>query len=65
MVPETIDHNVSCFKHETPVPARGELTHEALKRLWTELQVNDSSVEIDLGRENHSYLALVLSNADY
>ena len=26
---------------------------------------NNSSIEKDLGRENHGFLALVLSNADY
>ena len=65
MVPEIIDYAASYFKYETPMLIRGELTHKALKKLQMKLQVNASSIEIDLGRRNYGYLALVLLDADY
>ena len=47
------------------MPIRGEPTHKSLKRLKLELQANASSLEIDLGGGNHSYLGLVLTDAEY
>ena len=55
----------SYFKYKTPIPIWGELTHKALKKLQTELQVNASSIETDLGGGNYSYLALILLDQDY
>ena len=65
MVPGTIDYTASYFKYKIPISIRVEPTYKALKRLQTELQVNASSVEMNLGGGNHGYLALVLSDADY
>ena len=61
----TIDYALSYFKYKTPTPIREEPTHKSLKRLKIELQVNASSLEIDLGGGNHGYLGLVLTNHEY
>jgi len=50
---------MSYFKYATPTPIRGEPSNKALKWLKSELRVNASSVESDLGSRNHSYLDLV------
>ena len=47
------------------VPACGEATNKDLKRLQTELHANNSSIEMDLGGENHCCLALVLADTKY
>ena len=65
MIPGTIDYAPSYFKHKTPSPIRGDPIHKSLKSPQTELQANASSVEIDLGGENHGYLGLVKTEADY
>ena len=41
------------------------MTYAALNRLQMQLQANTTLVETNLGRGNHSYLALVLSDTDY
>ena len=61
----TIDYASSYFKYKTPTPIHGEPTHKSLKRLKLELQANASSVKIDLGGGNHSYLGLVLTDEEY
>ena len=63
MAPGTLDYAASYFKYKIPTPIRGEPDHKSLKRLKKELRSNASSVETDLGGGNHSYLALVLTNA--
>ena len=60
-----IDYAASYFKYKTPTPIRGQPTNKSLKRLKLELQANASSVESDLGRGNHGYLFLVLTNEEY
>ena len=64
MEPGTIEYASSYFKCKIPTPIRGEPTHKSLKRLQTELQANDSSVETYLGGENHGYLGLVKTDAE-
>ena len=61
----TVDYALSYFKYNTPTPIRGEWTNKTLKRLKLEVQSNVSSVEIDLGGGNHSYLDLVLIDEEY
>ena len=61
----TVDYQSSYFKYKTPTPIRGLPTYSALKRLKTELQANASSVETNLGRGNHGYLGLVLTDEEY
>lgn len=39
--------------------------HKDLKQLKLELQVNNSSIEINLDSKNHNYLSLVLINNKY
>ena len=65
MEPGTIDYIASYFKYKRPILICRELTNKALKRLQIELQANASSVEMDLGGGNHSYLALVLIDKEY
>ena len=65
MGPGTIDYAASYFKYKTSTPIQEELIYKALKKLQMELQVNVSSIEIDLGRRNHDYLVLVLLDSDY
>lgn len=57
----TIYYLASHFKCKIVTPIRGEPTHKTLKLLQTELRVNASLVEIDLGGGNHGYLGLVLT----
>ena len=61
----TIDYAFSYFKYKTPTPMGGEPTHESLKWLKLELWANASSVETDLGGENHGYLGLVLTDEEH
>ena len=60
-----IDYTALYFKCKMPTPIRGKPTNKSLKRLQTELQANASLVETDLGRGNHRYLSLVLTDAEY
>ena len=61
----TIDYASLYFKYKTPTPIHGEPTHKSLKRLKLELQANASSVETDLGRGNHGYLGLALTDQEH
>ena len=61
----TIDYASSYFKYKTPMPICSEPTYKSIKRLKLELQANASSVEIDLGGGNHSYLGLILTDTEY
>ena len=65
MAPGTIYYAAFYFKYKTPIPICREPTNKALKRLQIELQVNTSSVKLDLGGGNHSYLVLVLIDKEY
>ena len=58
----TIDYASSYFKYKNPTPIKGKPMYKSLKRLKMELQANASSVETDLGGENHGYLELVLTD---
>ena len=58
----SIDYTSLYFKCKTLIPILGEPTNKSLKRLQTELQANESSVKTDLGRGNHGYLNLVLTD---
>ena len=60
-----IDYVLSYFKYKNPTPIQGEPINKSLKRLKLELQANASSVEMDLGGGNHSYLGLVLTDTEY
>ena len=46
-------------------PINGEPTNKSLKCLKTELRVNGSSVDTDLGGGDHGYLGLILTNVEY
>ena len=48
-----------------PIPIKGEPTYKIFKILQIELQTSTNIVKTDLNRGNHSYLALVLSDAVY
>jgi len=61
----TVDYQSSYFKYKIPTPIRGLPIYSVLKHLKTELQANASSVETNLGRGNHGYLGLVLTDEEY
>ena len=65
MVLGVIDYTSSYFKYIILTSMREEPTNKTLKQLEIELQVNNSSVEMDLGGDKHGYLGLVLSNEEY
>ena len=58
----SIDYAASYFKYKTHIPIWDEPTNKALKHLKIELQANASSIESDLGGEDHVSLGLVLSD---
>ena len=60
-----VNYAASYFTYKTPTPIHGTRTHMALKRLKQELRANSSSVESNLGGDNHRYLGLVLTTAEY
>ena len=60
-----VDYATSYFKYKTPTPIQGAPTNKTLKRLKQELRENASSVESDLGRGDHGYLGLMLTDAEY
>ena len=60
-----VDYATSYFKYKTPTPIQRDPTNKTLKRLKQELWENTSSVESDLGRGDHRYLGLVLTDAEY
>ena len=60
-----IDYASTYFPYKTPTPITGESTFKSLKRLKNELQANASSVDTDLGGEDHGYLGLVLTENEY
>ena len=53
------------FKCMVPAPINGEPTNKTIKRLNQEIRANASSVETDLGEDDHGYLGLFLSNEEY
>ena len=60
-----IDYSASYFKYKILTPIQEESTNKALKRLKVELQAYTSSAEIDLERDNYSYLELDLRDKEY
>ena len=61
----TTDYAASYFKYPTLNSINGGPTHKLLKRLKTELRANASSVNTDLGRGDHGYSGLVLTDTKY
>ena len=64
MTATNIDYTATCFKYPTPTPINSEPTNKSLKKLKTELRVNVSNVDTDLGGD-HGYLGLILSDIEY
>ena len=60
-----IDHTTTYFKHIIPTKIRGNLSYKTLKKLKTELRTNISSVDSNLGGDNHGYLGLIISDPEY
>ena len=65
MIVGAVDYAASYFKYKTLTPIQGAPANKTLKRLKQEFQENASSVESDLGGGDHSYLGLVLTDAEY
>ena len=53
------------FRCPVPTPINDEPTKKTLKRLEKELGANGSSVETDLGGDDHGYLGLILTDSEY
>ena len=60
-----IDHTTTHFKQIIPTKIRGDPSYKTLKKLKTELRTNISSVHSNLGRDNHGYLGLIISDPEY
>ena len=60
-----LDYIASYFTYKIPIPVHKELINKSWKYLQIKSQANASSVEIDLGGENHEYLVLVLTDEQY
>ena len=60
-----VDYAATYFKCLIPSHTNGEPTNEILKRLKMELRSNGSSVDTELGGENHHYLGIILTDQDY
>ena len=65
MTTGTINYTASYFKCKTPTQIQGDPTNKSIKILKTELQANKSLVERNIGKEDHGYLGLVLSDVEY
>ena len=65
MTPNNIYYTAVYFKCSVLTLITGELTQKSLKRLKTELRVNASSTDTNLGGGDHGYVGLVLMDVYY
>ena len=61
----SVNYKDSYFEHRVLTKIHREPTYETLHHLKNELKTNASSVPTTLGGNNHGYLGMILTSAEY